>query len=287
MHDSDAADARRLPVKCYRMADDADVQDGKQFKHYILQQTLGEGSFGKVKLALDTHTNSKVAIKVVQKSTIADVEDVERVYRETFILTTLKHKNIIKLFEVFDTSKAIMLAMEYAGGGELLTFFNERRRIPEVESCRLFQQIVSGVEYCHRAHIIHRDLKLENILLDEHGTIKIADFGLSNTIKFGQKMDTFCGTPSYTSPEQINGEEYVGSAADIWSMGVILFCLVCGFLPFEAPTVPQLFYKVKNRLFKTPDFISKEVRLHAFPSGFPSPTLLRYARFHPRPIFLS
>ena len=130
-------------------------------------------------------------------------------------------------------------------------------RLPEVETCRIFHQIVGGVEYCHRAKIIHRDLKLENILLDKDGSVKIADFGLSNSIKFGQKMDTNCGTPSYTPPEQINGEQYVGAAADIWSMGVILFALICGFLPFEADGIPSLFRKIKNRQYKAPDYISK------------------------------
>lgn len=235
-----------------------ETADGRIFRHYQFMHTLGQGSFGKVKLAVNTVSNEKVAIKIVDKATIADVEDVERVYRETFILTTLKHKNIIKLLEVFDTQTCVMLAMEYAGGGELQTFLESRRRLPEMETCRIFHQIVSGVEYCHRAKIIHRDLKLENILLDEEGIVKIADFGLSNTIKFGQKMNTNCGTPSYTSPEQIKGQDYVGSATDIWAMGVILFCLLCGFLPFEAASVAQLYYKIKHRLYKVGTFVSKE-----------------------------
>jgi serine/threonine protein kinase len=152
-----------------------------------------------------------------------------------------------------------MLVMEYAGGGELYNYVAQRQRLGEAETCRLFHQIVSGVEYCHRAKVIHRDLKLENILLDKGGNVKIADFGLSNSIKFGQKMDTNCGTPSYTCPEQISNKKYVGSAADIWSMGVILFSMVCGFLPFEAPSIPALFRRIRHRLFKTPDYISKGI----------------------------
>lgn len=170
----------------------ASVEDKtpQQVGDWLLGPTLGQGSFGKVKLAHHCRTHEKVAVKIVDKNTISNVEDVERVYRETFILTTLKHPNIIKLYEVLDSSKSIMLVMEYAGGGELFSRVSQKNRLTELESCILFQQILSGVEYCHRAKIIHRDLKLENILLSVEGQVKIADFGLSNSIKFGQKMDT-------------------------------------------------------------------------------------------------
>jgi 5'-AMP-activated protein kinase catalytic alpha subunit len=208
--------------------------------------TLGQGTFGKVKLA-EGRDGEQVAIKIVDKKGIADVEDVERVYRETFILTSLKHPSIIKLHQVIDTPNAILLVMEYASGGELYDRVEESGRVDEITACGLFKQIVAGVEYCHRAKIIHRDLKLENILLGDDGEIKIADFGLSNSIKFGQQLDTNCGTPSYTCPEQLRGDKYVGSSADIWSMGVILFAMVCGFMPFEAPTLPQLFRKIRHR----------------------------------------
>ena len=206
-----------------------------------------------------------MAIKIVDKSTISNVDDVERVYRETFILTTLKHPHIIKLYEVLDTPLSIMLVMEYAGGGELYTYVQKQRRLNEVECCRIFTQILNGVEYCHRAKIIHRDLKLENILLTEANpaqlpNVKIADFGLSNSIKFNEKMGTNCGTPSYTCPEQITGKEYIGSAADIWSLGVIFYAMVCGFLPFEAVSIPALYKRIKSGVYRCPDYISEEAR---------------------------
>lgn len=150
-----------------------------------------------------------------------------------------------------------MLVMEYAAGGELLKVVQSKRRLDEIEACRVFQQIVDGVEYCHRERIIHRDLKLENILLDDQGNVKIADFGLSNTIKFGRKtLGTNCGTPAYTCPEQIIGGRYVGSTADIWSLGVILFAMLCGYLPFEAGSVPLLFKKIRCCAYKIPPFLS-------------------------------
>ena len=238
----------------------------QQVGDWVLGVTLGKGSFGKVKLAVHSRTAEKVAVKIVDKSTISNVDDVERVYRETFILTTLKHPHIIKLYEVLDTPLSIMLVMEYAGGGELYTYVQRQRRLNEVECCRIFTQILNGVEYCHRAKIIHRDLKLENILLTEaigdtqQANVKIADFGLSNSIKFNEKMGTNCGTPSYTCPEQITGKEYVGSAADIWSLGVIFYAMVCGFLPFEAPSIPALYKRIKSGLYRCPDYISDEAR---------------------------
>lgn len=237
---------------------------------YILGETLGQGSFGKVKLAVDSQTNEQVAIKIVEKSTISDVEDVERVYRETFILTSLKHENIIKLYEIVDTSTALCLAMEYADGGELRELVDKHIRLDELRARQLFHQIVSGVDYCHRMKIIHRDLKLENILLDSKGNVKIADFGLSNSIKFGQKMDTNCGTPSYTCPEQIEKKEYAGAAADMWSLGVILYAMVCGYLPFEANSVPALFEKITKRKFEVPPWISKGMSLLFVPLSFVS-----------------
>ena len=227
---------------------------------YLLGDTLGIGSFGRVRLATSVSTGEKVAIKVVSKDSISDVGDIERVYREMFILTSLKHGNIIKLFEVLDTAKAIMLVMEYADAGELLEYIAKRVRLSEGEACRVFQQIVAGLEYCHRKKIIHRDLKLENILMNKDGCVKIADFGLSNTIKFGQKMGTACGTPSYTAPEMIKNKEYAGASVDVWSLGVILFALVAGYLPFEARSVPLLYKKISKGSFVFPDYISSHCK---------------------------
>lgn len=185
----------------------------KQVGDYILGPTLGSGSFGKVKLATNIRNNERVAIKLVDKHSISHVDDVERVYRETFILTQLKHNNIIRLHDVIDNNDSIMLVMEYASGGDLYSYVMSRNRLNEYDACILFTQILNGVEYCHRNRVIHRDLKLENILLDKNKNIKIADFGLSNSIKmsiYGKHNMTNCGTPSYTCPEQINKLSYSG-----------------------------------------------------------------------------
>lgn len=231
----------------------------KRFGNYVLGETLGAGSFGKVKLATSVVSNEKVAIKVVDKGSMSDIDDIERIYRETFILTSLNHRHIIKLIEVIDTPTNIMLVMEYAAGGDLLKYLQTHKRLDEREAFRLFNQIMSGVEYCHRMKILHRDLKLDNILM-EKGDVKIADFGLSNSIKFRQRMNTNCGTPAYTPPEQLANEKFIGESADMWSMGVILFAMVCGFLPFEAPNLPKLFKKISRLQYKAPNYITKDCR---------------------------
>lgn len=227
---------------------------------YELHQVLGEGSFGKVKVARHVSTSELFAVKIVGKCSISDIEEAERVYRETAILTTLRHENVIRLCEVIDTSSKVYLVMEFARGGELLEYISKKRVLSERETNRIVHQMVDGIDYCHKKNVIHRDLKLENVLLDESGCIKIADFGLSNSIKFGQKMGTDCGTPSYTSPEQISSRRQVGAATDVWSLGVMVFTMMCGFLPFVGTSTRQIFRKIVAGQYLIPDFISDEGR---------------------------
>lgn len=183
----------------------------------------------------------------------------ERLFRESAILTSLKCEHIIRLYEVIDDVAHIVMVMELAQGGELLDVIKARHALPEREACKVFSEIVAGVEYCHRKNVIHRDLKLENILMVNQ-TVKIADFGLSNTAILGRsELGTACGTPSYLAPEQINREagQHIGAPADLWSMGVILYAMVAGFLPFQARSTPALFKKILNLEFTYPDYFSE------------------------------
>ena len=150
--------------------------------------------------------------------------------------------------------------MEYASGGELFDFIVQNQRIKEPEACRFFHQIIAGVEYLHKLGIVHRDLKPENLLLDHRKNIKIVDFGLSNTYKAGETLKTACGSPCYAAPEMIAGKRYLGSNVDIWSCGVILFAMVCGFLPFEDPNTNLLYKKILNADYQIPPFVSAECR---------------------------
>lgn len=134
--------------------------------------------------------------------------------------------------------------MEYASGGELFDFIVAKGRVKEPEACKFFQQIIDGIEYLHKLNIVHRDLKPENLLLDSNKNIKIVDFGLSNTYIKGETLQTACGSPCYAAPEMIAGQKYHGSNVDIWSCGVIMFALICGYLPFEDPNTTNLYQKI-------------------------------------------
>ncbi|CAE7451255.1 KIN10 [Symbiodinium sp. CCMP2592] len=232
----------------------------KSIGHYILGKTIGEGTFGKVKLGTHILTGEKVAVKILEKERIVDVADVERVAREIHILKLVQHPHIIQLYEIIETPRQLYLIMEYCPGGELFDYIVAQGRVKEREACRFFHQIMAGVEQIHRMNVVHRDLKPENLLLDEQRNIKIVDFGLSNTYQDGQLLKTACGSPCYAAPEMVAGQRYVPSRCDIWSCGVILFALVCGYLPFEDQNTSALYRKILNADYQAPKFISENAR---------------------------
>mmetsp|Transcript_67302 Transcript_67302/g.146680 ORF Transcript_67302/g.146680 Transcript_67302/m.146680 type:complete len:713 (-) Transcript_67302:249-2387(-) len=231
----------------------------KSIGHYILMKTIGEGTFGKVKLGTHILTGERVAVKVLEKERIVEVADVERVAREIHILKLIRHPHIIQLYEIIETQRQLYLIMEYASGGELFDYIVRHGRAEEREACRFLHQILAGMEKVHAMRVVHRDLKPENLLLDERKDIKIVDFGLSNTYQEGQLLQTACGSPCYAAPEMIAGQRYVPSMVDIWSCGVILFALVCGYLPFEDQNHAELYKKILNAEYEMPNFVSKEV----------------------------
>lgn len=231
----------------------------RQIGNYVLGKCIGKGTFGKVKLGTHVVTDEKVAIKILEKDRISDAADVERVAREIHVLKLLRHPNIIQMYEIIETPKQLYLIMEYASGGELFDYIVANTRLNEIEACKFYQQIISGLEYLHKLRVVHRDLKPENLLLDSENNIKIVDFGLSNIYKPDELLNTACGSPCYAAPEMIARKPYVPSCVDIWSSGVILFAMVAGYLPFEDSNTAQLYKKILGRDFKTPKFLSKEV----------------------------
>lgn len=233
--------------------------------HYILGKTIGEGTFGKVKLGTHILTGETVAVKILERERIKEIADVERVAREIHILKRVRHPHIIQLYEIIETPKQLFLIMEYCNGGELFDHIVECGRVPEPEACRFFHQILSGVEQIHQMNVVHRDLKPENLLLDQRKNIKIVDFGLGNIYKDGQLLKTACGSPCYAAPEMIASQWYVPSRCDIWSCGVIMFALICGYLPFENQNTATLYRNILNAEYQTPKFISESARslIHA------------------------
>ena len=228
---------------------------------YLLGQTLGEGAFAKVKVATQIHTHEKTAIKILDKSRLLEDErDVQRFKKEINILKKLHHKNIIQLYEIMESKTSLYIVMEYCEKGELFDYIVNNGKLNEKEACRLFQQIINGVEYLHEQNIIHRDLKPENILLDYNTNIKISDFGLSTFYNKNIYLQTPCGTPSYAPPEMLNGNEYNGTSSDIWSCGIILYAMLCGSLPFAESKEDIICRKILNHDYIIPNNLSKDAK---------------------------
>ncbi|XP_070000795.1 serine/threonine-protein kinase SIK3 isoform X4 [Penaeus vannamei] len=224
---------------------------------YQIEKTIGKGNFAVVKLATHTITKSKVAIKIIDKTKI-DAENLRKILREIEILKKLRHPYIIRLYEVMETERKIFLVTEYASYGELFDYVVNNGRMIEKEARTKFMQIVAALRYCHKRGIVHRDLKAENLLLDKDLNIKLADFGFSNFYTPGVLLSTWCGSPPYAAPELFEGKAYDGPKADIWSLGVILYVLVCGYLPFDANTLQTLRSIVVAGKFRIPFFMSAE-----------------------------
>ncbi|XP_029107317.1 serine/threonine-protein kinase MARK1 isoform X1 [Scleropages formosus] len=225
--------------------------------NYRLLKTIGKGNFAKVKLARHVLTGREVAVKIIDKTQL-NPTSLQKLFREVRIMKILNHPNIVKLFEVIETEKTLYLVMEYASGGEVFDYLVAHGRMKEKEARAKFRQIVSAVQYCHQKRIVHRDLKAENLLLDADMNIKIADFGFSNEFTVGNKLDTFCGSPPYAAPELFQGKKYDGPEVDVWSLGVILYTLVSGSLPFDGQNLKELRERVLRGKYRIPFYMSTD-----------------------------
>lgn len=228
-----------------------------QVGFYEIIRTLGKGNFAVVKLAKHKVTKTQVAIKIIDKTRL-NASNLEKVYREVQIMKLLNHPHIIKLYQVMETKDMLYIVTEYAKNGEMFDHLTSNGRLSEDEARKKFWQILTAVDYCHRHHIVHRDLKTENLLLDVNMNIKLADFGFGNFYNAGEALSTWCGSPPYAAPEVFEGKEYEGPQLDIWSLGVVLYVLVCGSLPFDGPSLPALRQRVTEGRFRIPFFMSQD-----------------------------
>jgi len=226
---------------------------------YQLLEVLGEGTFGKVRLGRYRPTSQLVAIKAVERI------HAPIVIREIETWRHLRHPHIAELYEVIITDNKIHMVMEYAQGGEVFQRLSTNGPCTEQESAKIIGQVVDAIQYCHEKNYIHRDLKLENVLLDLNGNVKLIDFGFTRKYDKSKLLDTFCGSTAYAAPEMINAEKYMGPSVDIWSIGIMLYTLACGYLPFDDDLETVIHQKILAAEYTLPSHLSKGK------SSYPSP----------------
>ncbi|XP_076886506.1 CBL-interacting protein kinase 18-like [Bidens hawaiensis] len=238
------------------------IQENILMERYELGRLLGQGSFAKVYYARNLTTGQSVAIKVIDKEKVIRVGLINQIKREISIMKLVNHPNILQLYEVMATKTKIYFALEYAKGGELFDKV-ANGKLNEQTAQRYFHQLINAVDFCHSRGVYHRDLKLENLLLDENGDLKVSDFGLSALAESKRDdglLHTTCGTPAYVAPEVITRRGYDGDKADVWSCGVILFVLLAGYLPFNDSNVVEMYRKIGKSEFRFPYWVKVEVR---------------------------
>jgi len=231
---------------------------GELRQRYDIKETIGSGGFGKVKRAIHLPTGETVAIKIMDKNKLGD--DLPRVQTEMKALKSLHHPSICRLYELLETQRKIFLVLEYCSGGELFDYIVDKDKLDEREARQFFREICGAVAYMHSKGFAHRDLKPENILIDEDHRIKLIDFGLCAQPDNGlnSALATCCGSPAYAAPELVSGRKYMGPEADVWSLGVLLYALLNGFLPFDDDNLTILYRKIKQGKYETPEWLSQD-----------------------------
>lgn len=222
--------------------------------NYTLQRTIGQGTYGKVRLATHRLTNSRVAVKQIPKEHVASLT------REIHHHRRMHHQNVLQLYEVIQSESCIWMVTELCANGELYDYVVDHGCLSEAKAKELFGQMCLAVSYIHSHGIVHRDLKLENILLDSNNQIKLSDFGFTREFEPHQLLRTRCGTTAYAAPEMLAGKPYQGPEVDIWSLGVILFVLVCGYLPFDDDNEPAMQWKIVNDPVLIPETLSENLQ---------------------------
>ena len=242
------------------ISEEENEEDEYTIGNYLIKNTLGQGNFGKVKLGIYIPNNEKVAVKILEKNRIKENSDNIRVKREFDMLSKFNHINVILVAEIFESKDAYYSVMEFCEGGELFDYIVKNRRLSEDESAFFYYQLINGLEYIHSLGIVHRDLKPENLLLTNEKILKIIDFGLSNYTKINELLSTPCGSPCYASPEMVAGKKYDGFKIDIWSSGIILYAMLCGYLPFEEKNNENLFKKILKCNVEYPKYINEDAK---------------------------
>ncbi|BFZ64895.1 Serine/threonine-protein kinase [Saitoella coloradoensis] len=252
----------------------------KMLGEYILGKTIGAGSMGKVKLATHQATGEQVAIKIIPRVTEtaprtnyssssgmpkpapAPADDAKevRTVREAAMMTLIRHPFICGMKSVEAMSNHYYMVMEYVNGGQLLDYIISHGKLKEKQARKFARQIGSALDYLHKNSIVHRDLKIENILISKNGNIKLIDFGLSNLYSPKSHLSTFCGSLYFAAPELLNAKAYTGPEVDVWSFGIVMYVLVCGKVPFDDQSMPALHAKIKRGIVDYPNYLSPECK---------------------------
>lgn len=232
-----------------------------KISQYHIIKLIGQGAFGKVMLGIHILTEKEVAIKFIDKSLMQNEYSRKKIFREVFILKKMRSNYVVKILEVFEIEENFLIVMEYMPGGDLLNYLKSNGKMTEAQGKKIFYQIILGAITIHKADVLHRDFKLDNILLSKCLTkIKICDFGVSKFITKGEIVIDQCGTPAYLAPEIVLDKGYEGFWSDIWSLGVLLFCMICGRVPFKANNLGDLHKAILIGKYEIPDFISEEAK---------------------------
>ncbi|XP_041375698.1 SNF-related serine/threonine-protein kinase-like isoform X2 [Gigantopelta aegis] len=235
--------------------------DGKIAGLYDLEDTIGRGHFAVVKLARHVFTGEKVAVKVIDKTKLDDVSKAH-LFQEVRCMKLVQHPNVVRLYEVIDTQTKLYLILELGDGGDLYDYIMKHDGgLKEPAARTYFRQIVEAISYCHKLHVVHRDLKPENVVFFEKlGLVKLTDFGFSNMFNPGYKLETSCGSLAYSAPEILLGDSYDAPAVDVWSLGVILYMLVCGTPPFQEANDSETLTMIMDCKYQVPSHISSQCR---------------------------
>lgn len=232
-----------------------------QLENFILGCEIGKGAYAIVRSGKNTENNMKVAVKIYDKGKLNTDSKLKNAEREIRILGKMNHPNIVKLFKTIENKNSLNLVMEFVSGSSLLVYLKSKqdRKVCEGEARKIFKQILLALEYCHRLNITHRDIKLENILIDHNQNIKLIDFGFSTCFSNEKKFRLFCGTPSYMSPEIVLKQESHGPPSDIWAAGIVLYVLTTGTFPFKANHSNELYLKIQKGNYFIPSTLSTDL----------------------------
>ncbi|GAB4822230.1 hypothetical protein N2152v2_009276 [Parachlorella kessleri] len=230
-----------------------------QVQGYVLGPVLGKGGFCSVRKALHELTGRTVACKIIEKSRLKDPKDRDRVDRECRVMRNLSnHVAIIRMYEACETPDYVYIMMEHCTRGSLLEYVRDKKKLPEEEAVVTLQQLLLALQFCHRKDVVHRDIKLENILIDGEGNMKLIDFGLCGYYVAGKRLRCHCGSPSYAAPEIVARKDYLGPPVDVWSLGIVLFAMLAGYLPFHAKEKKQLSEKILSGVYKPASWMCPE-----------------------------